>query len=260
MMEDMPPVESLRNQPAEEPEWTPFDPASVAFALNAPYAPRISELYGEGFRYGLENGLTDDADLFIFPKAATVTYNSTDLAITLRSPLQPLITTESVVFQAITPERHTSLHLNTNGEVLLLSSSVPPAHETGNEPTPLPLPPEPAGAKPPAALPKPTKETTNRHQWQGRLNAEPAVSHTPTGKTRVQFLLGEHPADDETIWHKVYSIGKYAERIADMSLQKGEIVRVTGYEQQRVVKGKEVVEIFANAVQRPKGANEAKPK
>ncbi len=104
-----------------------------------------------------------------------------------------------------------------------------------------------------------SKERQPRIKVTGFVATEPNMKPTPAGKPRVQFLVAEHPETPEgedplTIYHRVYTLNKTAERIQEKGgLEKGKKVAVDGYVQERKRKGKYGEEetypvIYANTV------------
>lgn len=102
------------------------------------------------------------------------------------------------------------------------------------------------------------QERQPRIKVTGFVATEPNMKPTPAGKPRVQFLVAEHPETPEgedplTIYHRVYTLNKTAERLQGKGIEKGKKVAVDGYVQERKRKGKNGEEetypvIYANNV------------
>src|SRR5438876_2977187 len=89
----------------------------------------------------------------------------------------------------------------------------------------------------PSSPPIPTQsaeqhEQQERVKVQGRLGANPVYKTLRDGGLRVGFSLAEHIASrdtrkpDDTVWHKVYSTRRYAERIQGLDLRRGMLVEI----------------------------------
>jgi len=83
------------------------------------------------------------------------------------------------------------------------------------------------------------QEQTRVKNLRGRVATDPNLQPTPGGKPRVQFVLAEHiqsEGDEQTVFHRVYTLNKQAESLQKRGLEKGQQVGVEGYRQQRETK------------------------
>jgi len=103
-----------------------------------------------------------------------------------------------------------------------------------------------------------SKERQPRIKVTGFVATESNMKPTPACKPRVQFLVAEHPEtpegeDPQTVYHRVYTLNKTAERLQGKGIEKGKKVAVDGYVQERTRKGENGEEetypvIYANTV------------
>lgn len=77
------------------------------------------------------------------------------------------------------------------------------------------------------------KERQPRVKFTGRLGADPHYEQSQRSGLVTRFPVAENTEDQQTVWHRVYSTGKSAERIQRTNLSKGDKVNVDGYQQQR---------------------------
>lgn len=114
------------------------------------------------------------------------------------------------------------------------------------------------GGESPAAVGSPETEANPDRvkNLRGRVATKPNLAPTPQGKARVQFVLAEHQeheGEEQTIFHRVYTLNKQAESLGRRGLAVGQQVGVDGYRQQRTTRKKDgsAVEhevIYANVV------------
>ncbi len=114
------------------------------------------------------------------------------------------------------------------------------------------------GSEFPAAMGSPETEANPDRvkNLRGGVATKPNMEPTPQGKPRVQFVLAEHQeheGEEQTVFHRVYTLNKQAESLQRRGLEKGQLVGVDGYRQQRTTKKKDgsAVEhavIYANVV------------
>jgi single-stranded DNA-binding protein len=76
-----------------------------------------------------------------------------------------------------------------------------------------------------------TQEVQPRIRLTGRIAYTPKIHEFPRGGIRVTFSLAEHLDDGSTVYHNVYSTKRFAERIRDRGLQKGDLVELAGSRQ-----------------------------
>jgi len=121
-----------------------------------------------------------------------------------------------------------------------------------------PSAPSSSGGESPAAVASPESEANPDRvkNLRGRVATKPNMEPTPHGKPRVQFVLAEHQeheGEEQTVFHRVYTLNRQAESLAGRGLAVGQQVGVDGYRQQRTTKKKDgsAVEqevIYANVV------------
>jgi len=93
----------------------------------------------------------------------------------------------------------------------------------------------------PDASPQPIVRTEKQPKvsWTGYVSADPIFSTSNDGTPRVNMVVSEHPDEETTIYHKVYSTKREAKRLQDAELAKGNRVKVEGYKQDRERKNRD---------------------
>ena len=92
---------------------------------------------------------------------------------------------------------------------------------------------EPSDA--PVALPAgEAREKQPTVRIKGNIARPPSYKPTPNGTPRVMMQLAEHPDEsdrEKTVYHFIYSLGTWAQKIQAKNLTVGEPVRISGYRQ-----------------------------
>jgi single-strand DNA-binding protein len=148
---------------------------------------------------------------------------------------------QALEFKKETLEHTVFLRLSAAGEIVFSFTLKPPVAATGEnallpEAVEAGEPEEPSEQTPIPAEKPPEKEKKERVTITGRVGREPSFKQIKTG-LMAKFPVAEHHPDGSSSWHTIVAFGSRAEAMRD-SLNKGELITVSGYPHDREVTGK----------------------
>jgi len=194
--------------------------------------------------------------LSFFPDEQTVQYSTLgmEVEITMRGMLPPRQAKNGVIFESaggrarglVLRNGHAAFEIQPfpTREPLESPTGIPDAQDGQIRESAQSVVPGGAGSEisaSPDASPQPTGRTEKQPKvsWTGYVSADPIFSTSNDGTPRVNMVVSEHPDEDTTIYHKVYSTKREAKRLEDAELAKGNRVKVEGYKQDRERKNRD---------------------
>ncbi len=185
-----------------------WDPVAIGKTLGV-HPEHTSDLFfGDGASYRL--GPDKTTQLSIYPEHNAVEVTTPDVVISLRKRSELSLTDEGVVFDAHSPEGSVLLFVEKDGATHLTRIPV-----TGNEPVQ-------------AHQDDPGREDPKRLILFGRVAHEPAFSPDDRGGVIVRFPLAVPEDGNGARVHNVYSSKRFADRIREKDLRRGDPIKVVG--------------------------------
>lgn len=202
--------ESLPYHPEEHRDPGLWDPIAVGHTLGVHPTETRDLFFGDGASYRL--GPDQTTQLALYPEHNAVEVTTNDVVVSLRKRSELTLTDEGVVFDAHSPTGSLLLFVEKDGATHL--TSIPVSPESGDDP---------AAAE---------REDPKRLTLFGSVAHEPAFSPDDRGGVIVRFPLAVPEDGNGTRFHNVYSSKKFADRIREKDLKRGDPIKVVGVRHQ----------------------------